>query len=276
VAVISFIGAGNMARAIAQGLIKQGTPAQNIVMAGPRPEHLATLAEDLGVRTSTDNKSAAGQADILVLSVKPQLMASVCQGLAGALRPDIVVISVAAGIRIASLRLWLQGHGAIARAMPNTPAQIGLGATGVYAQGLSQAQLSAVETLLAATGLVQWVEDEARLDTVTAVSGSGPAYFFAFMEAMIEAAVAQGMSAHNAQALCVQTALGAASLALQSGLPPAELRRRVTSPKGTTEQALLQFEAGGLKSLVAKAMDACQARAKTLADELGATADNNS
>ncbi|HEY6528513.1 MAG TPA: pyrroline-5-carboxylate reductase [Cellvibrionaceae bacterium] len=273
-AVISFIGAGNMARAIAQGLIKQGTPAQDIVMAGPRAEHLAALAADLGVSTSTDNKSAAERADIVVLSVKPQVMAGVCQALASVLRPDTLVISVAAGIRITSLRAWLQGHGPIARAMPNTPAQIGLGATGAYAQGLSHTQLAAVEALLAATGLVEWVGDESQLDTVTAVSGSGPAYFFLFMEAMIEAAIAQGMSAQSAQALCIQTALGAASLAQQSGLAPAELRRRVTSPKGTTEQALLQFEAGGLKSLVAKAMDACQARAKTLADELGATAVN--
>jgi pyrroline-5-carboxylate reductase len=267
--MISFIGAGNMARAIAQGLIKQGTPAQNIMLAGPRAAHLETLAAELGVHTSTDNRAAAEQADILVLSVKPQLMRSVCEHLAGAVKPATLVISVAAGIRLNSLKHWLQGHSALARAMPNTPAQIGLGATGVYAQGLSAAQQAAVEALLAATGLVQWVEEEALLDSVTALSGSGPAYFFLFMEAMIDAAIAQGLSPESAQALCIQTALGAASLASQTGVAPSELRRRVTSPKGTTEQALLQFDAGGLKNLVHQAMLACQARANSLADELG-------
>lgn len=266
---ISFIGAGTMARAIAQGLIKQGTPAQSIVMAGPRAAHLDTLAAELGVRTSTDNRIAAEQADILVLSVKPQLIRSVCEALAGAVKPTTLVISVAAGIRIHSLKHWLHGHSALARAMPNTPAQIGLGATGVYAEGLSGAERAAVEALLGATGLVQWVTAEALLDSVTALSGSGPAYFFLLMEAMIDAAVAQGLSPESAQALCIQTALGAASLASQTGVAPSELRRRVTSPKGTTEQALLQFEAGGLKNLVNTAMQACQGRAKSLADELG-------
>lgn len=267
-AVISFIGAGNMARAIAQGLIQQGTPADQILMTGPRAEHLAGLAAELKVRTSTDNRAAASEADVLVLCVKPQVMAGVCQALAGALKADCLVISVAAGIRLASLSTWLQ-HSAIARAMPNTPAQIGLGATGVFANRLTAAQKATAQQLLGATGLVQWVDDETQLDTVTAVSGSGPAYFFLLMEAMIEAAVQQGISREVAQALCLQTALGAASLAAQTGVAPAELRRRVTSPKGTTEQAILQFEAGGLKDLVQKAMDACQARAKSLADELG-------
>lgn len=266
---ISFIGAGNMARAIAQGLIRQGTPAQSLILAGPRQEHLAALEDEMGVRVTTDNRAAAEAADIVVLSVKPQVMRTVCEDLAQALKPSTLVISVAAGIRIESLSRWLNGHAFIARAMPNTPAQIGLGATGVFAAGLSAAQQEAVQSLLAATGLVQWVADEALLDTVTAVSGSGPAYFFLFMEAMIEAAISQGLSPQAAQALCLQTALGAASLALQSDLSPADLRRRVTSPKGTTEQALLQFERGGLKKLVSDAMDACQARAKTLADELG-------
>jgi pyrroline-5-carboxylate reductase len=268
VTVISFIGAGNMARAIAQGLINNGTPAQQIVMAGPRAEHLQVLANEMGVNTSTDNRIAAQQADILVLSVKPQVMRPVCEALVGAVKPGALVISVAAGIRLNSLKRWL-GHSLLARAMPNTPAQIGLGATGVYAEGLTPAQHGAVEQLLGATGLVQWVPEEPLLDSVTALSGSGPAYFFQFMEAMIEAAVEQGLSPECAQALCIQTALGAASLALQTQVAPAELRRRVTSPKGTTEQALLQFEAGGLNALVRNAMLACQARAISLADELG-------
>lgn len=267
-ALISFIGAGNMARAIAQGLINTGTPPEQLLLSGPRAEHLDALARQLGVATSTDNRAAA-QADTLVLCVKPQIMAAVCQEIASSLKPTTLVISVAAGIRLVSLRKWLGGHQAIARAMPNTPAQIGLGATGVYASALSADQRSRVEALLAATGLVQWVEEEGQLDCVTAVSGSGPAYFFLFMEAMIDAAEAQGLSRETAQALCIQTALGAASLAAQTGVAPAELRRRVTSPKGTTEQAIHQFDSGGLKDLVKKAMDACQARAKSLADELG-------
>jgi pyrroline-5-carboxylate reductase len=268
VSVISFIGAGNMARAIAQGLIRQGTPTQSLILAGPRQAHLAALEQELGVKTTTDNRAAAAAADVLVLSVKPQVMRSVCEALAGALNPGCLVISVAAGIRLESLSSWLGGHTAIARAMPNTPAQIGLGATGVYAAGLTAPQHEAVEALLAATGLVQWVESESLLDSVTAVSGSGPAYFFLFMEAMIEAAIEQGLSAQTAQALCIQTALGAASLAAQTGIAPSELRRRVTSPKGTTEQALIQFDLGGLKKLVGTAMGACQARAQSLADEL--------
>lgn len=270
-ALISFIGAGNMARAIAQGLINTGTPPEQLMLSGPRAEHLSGLASQLGVATSTDNRAAVTAADTVVLCVKPQVMAAVCQDLASSLKPTSLVISVAAGIRLDSLAQWLGGHKAIARAMPNTPAQIGLGATGVYANALSDAQRQRVATLLAATGLVQWVDDEGQLDSVTALSGSGPAYFFLFMEAMIEAAQAQGLSRESAQALCIQTALGAASLAAQTGVAPAELRRRVTSPKGTTEQAILQFEAGGLKDLVRTAMDACQARARSLADELGGT-----
>lgn len=267
--IISFIGAGNMARAIAQGLINQGTAPASVLMAGPRQAHLECLQQDLGVRTSTDNQTAAQSADILVLSVKPQVVRAVCEELAGAIRPDTLVISVAAGIRLNSLQRWLAGHSLLARAMPNTPAQIGLGATGVYAAGLTASQTQAVDSVLAACGLVQWVEDEALLDSVTAMSGSGPAYFFLFMEAMIEAGVAQGLSPEQAQALCIQTALGAAKLAQQTGTPPAQLRRNVTSPKGTTEQAIAQFETGGLKNLVYTAMNACQARAKALADELG-------
>jgi pyrroline-5-carboxylate reductase len=269
VALISFIGAGNMARAIAQGLINTGTPAHQLLLTGPRAEHLKGLASELGVITSTDNRAAVEQAETVVLCVKPQMMASVCEEIASHLKPGCLVISVAAGIRLASLSQWLGGHTLIARAMPNTPAQIGLGATGVYACGLNDAQRQRVELLLAATGLVQWVEEESLIDSVTAVSGSGPAYFFLFMEAMIAAAEAQGLSPASAQALCIQTALGAASLASQTGVAPAELRRRVTSPKGTTEQAISKFEAGGLKDLVKTAMDACQARAKSLADELG-------
>ncbi|HMU65774.1 MAG TPA: pyrroline-5-carboxylate reductase [Cellvibrionaceae bacterium] len=268
-ASISFIGAGNMARAIAQGLINTGTPSQQLLLTGPRPEHLSGIARELGVVTSTDNRAAVEQADTVVLCVKPQIMAAVCKEIARHLKPTSLVISVAAGIRLASLSQWLGGHRAIARAMPNTPAQIGLGATGVYASALSADQRQRVETLLAATGLVQWVEEERLIDSVTALSGSGPAYFFLFMEAMIAAAEAQGLSPASAQALCIQTALGAASLASQTGVAPAELRRRVTSPKGTTEQAIHQFETGGLKDLVKTAMDACQARAHSLADELG-------
>lgn len=266
---ISFIGAGNMARAIAQGLINQGTQPACLLMAGPRQEHLNNLQQQLGVRTSTDNKAAAHSADILVLSVKPQVMRSVCEELAGCIRPDTLVISVAAGIRLHSLQRWLAGHSLLARAMPNTPSQIGLGATGVYAAGLNTSQTQAVDSILASCGLVQWVDDEALLDSVTAISGSGPAYFFLFMEAMIDAGIAQGLTPEQAQTLCIQTALGAAKLAQQTETAPAQLRRNVTSPKGTTEQAILQFEAGGLKALVHKAMDACQARAKALADELG-------
>jgi pyrroline-5-carboxylate reductase len=266
---ICFIGAGNMARAIAQGLLNTGFAPADLVLAGPRQEALAPLAQDWGVAVTTDNRAACAGAQVVILAVKPQLMAQVCQGLQGAVAADALVISVAAGIRLSSLQHWLGGHGALVRAMPNTPAQIGAGATGVFGLGLSAEQVERTELILKAVGHVHWVEQESLIDTVTAVSGSGPAYFFYFMEAMVEAAVAQGLSEPVARALAQQTALGAAQLAMAAPESLAQLRRRVTSPKGTTEQAILAFEAGGLPQLVATAMRACQARAKTLADEWG-------
>ena len=182
---------------------------------------------------------------------------------------DTVVISIAAGITTGSLQSWLGGHGAIVRCMPNTPALVQTGASGLFAsQQVSEAQRNQAEAILSAVGIVTWLDSEALIDPVTAVSGSGPAYFFMMMEAMIEAGVEQGLSLEEASQLTIQTALGAAKLAQSSDVDVAELRRRVTSPNGTTEQAVKAFEAGGLKDLVAAAMTACRDRSIELAAEL--------
>lgn len=267
---ISFIGGGNMARSIIGGLVAEGFAPGDLLVSGPRLATLAALGEQFGVALGTDNRQACAGADVLVLAVKPQVMRGVCEALAGAIDNKTLVISVAAGIPLASLERWLGGTIALVRAMPNTPAQLRLGATGLFAnQAVSQAQRQLANQIMAAVGLVQWVDSEELIDTVTAVSGSGPAYFFLFMEAMIEAAMAQGLDADSARALTLQTALGAATLAQSSNQDVAQLRRQVTSPNGTTEQAILSFEASQLKATVAAAMGACRKRAQELATELG-------
>ncbi len=267
---ISFIGAGNMACALVMGLLQQGQAASSITLSGPRQSHLDDLVARWGVQATCDNRAASAGADVVVLAVKPQMMQGVCREIAPAIRADALVISVAAGIRTANLHAWLDGKGRLVRAMPNTPARVGLGATGLFGEGLSAAERAQAEGIMAAVGQSVWVAEESLMDVVTAVSGSGPAYYFLFMEAMVEAAQAMGLDGALARQLVQQTALGAATLAQQSPEALAELRRQVTSPKGTTEQAILAFEAGGLRPLVATAMAAARLRAQTLADELGA------
>lgn len=268
---ISFIGGGNMARAMIGGLINQGFSPTQLRASGPTLSKLLTLAEDFGIGISTDNSSVCQGAQVVILAVKPQVMQSVCRQLQGVIASDTLVISVAAGITCASLATWLGGNLAIVRAMPNTPSMLGLGAAGLFANPqVTPEQRQLAEQILGAVGIACWVAQEPLIDTVTAVSGSGPAYFFLFMEAMVAAAQAQGLDAATAHALTLQTALGAASLAQGSQEDLASLRRRVTSPKGTTEQAIFCFEQNQLPQLVAKAMEACRQRAQTLAQELGA------
>ena len=267
---ITFIGAGNMARAIIGGLVAEGFNAGDISAAGPRIETLSNVAGEFGIAVTTDNAAAAAGAEVIVLAVKPQMLKAVCEGLRGALGHKPLVISLAAGITTASLANWLGGDLAIVRCMPNTPSQVRVGASGLYANAqVSDAQKSTASAILGAVGIVQWVTDERLVDSVTAVSGSGPAYFFLLMEAMIDAGVELGLSHESAAELTLQTALGAAILAKQSEVDVAELRRRVTSPKGTTEQAILSFEKDDIRAMVKRAMLACSNRAQELSELLG-------
>ena len=267
---IAFIGAGNMAKAIIGGLIKQGYAAKNITASGPRIESLQKVADEFSVNITTDNLAAVRNADLVILSVKPQILKQVASELSVALMHKPLVISLAAGITTNSLLRWLNGDYAIVRCMPNTPSQLLLGAAGLFANTfVNSEQKQLANTILSAVGIVSWVEDESLLNAVTAVSGSGPAYYFLLMEAMIDAAVAQGLSKEIATQLTLQTALGAANLAKQSDLDIVELRRRVTSPKGTTEQAILSFEKDNIREAVKNAMQACSNRAAELSVLLG-------
>jgi pyrroline-5-carboxylate reductase len=221
--------------------------------------------------TSDDNVAAVAGADVVILAVKPQVMADVCRGIAAAVTASgAVVISIAAGITIDSLRSWLGASTPIVRCMPNTPALLGCGASGLYAaDGVSERQRDYAAQILSAVGLVTWVPAEKDLDAVTALSGSGPAYFFLFMEAMVEAGVKLGLTRETAGQLALQTGLGAARMAVENELDLVELRRRVTSPGGTTQAAVEHFEAAGLRALVEGAMQAASDRAEEMAREMG-------
>ncbi|TQV69626.1 pyrroline-5-carboxylate reductase [Exilibacterium tricleocarpae] len=267
--ILAFIGAGNMANSIIGGLVTKGYPTANIIACDPLAANLETLHANYGIETSADN-AAAARADAVVLAVKPQVMKAVAEPLRTHLAKHPVIISIAAGIPMASLSRWLGEDQAIVRCMPNTPALVQAGASGLFANAAtSAAQRAIAGEILGAVGLVTWLENEALLDAVIAVSGSGPAYFFLFMEAMIDAGVAQGLSPEAARQLTLQTALGAATLAHASDQSVAELRRRVTSPGGTTEQAVQSFENSDLRGIVAAAMQACADRAVAMAEEMG-------
>ncbi len=266
---IALIGGGNMGRALAGGLVAAGHDPARLEVSDPRPEAREALAR-LGVRVGEDNRAAAARAEVVVLAVKPQQVPAVAREIAPALagRP-VLVISVAAGVTTASLARWLGEGVAVVRAMPNTPALVGAGATALYATArVSRAQRERAEAVLRAVGLVLWVEEEALLDAVTALSGSGPAYCFLVMEAMEAAGRALGLEAEQARLLTLQTAYGAAKMALESEEPPETLRRRVTSPGGTTERALAVLEARGLRQAFAEALAAACARSRELAAEL--------
>ncbi len=254
---IGFIGAGNMASSLIHGLLNEGIAGEKILVADIDQEKLSALAAECGTITRSAEE-VVEQADIVVLAVKPQVMQTVCSGLTQRTAQPLF-ISIAAGVSLASLQEWLGGEPAVVRCMPNTPALIGKGATALFANpAVNAAQRDAASQVLDAVGISVWVETESDLDTVTAVSGSGPAYFFLFMEAMQDAAKEMGMSEELARLLVLQTAAGAAELAAQSEDSVAELRRKVTSPGGTTEQAILRFESGELRALVNKALQAAR------------------
>jgi pyrroline-5-carboxylate reductase len=268
---LAFIGGGNMACSLIGGLIADGWAPGRIQVADPDAARTTQLAERFPVITTRDNSEAIAGADAVILAVKPQILHEVATQIAPAIREQQpVVISVAAGIRETSLRDWLGEQTAIVRCMPNTPALVQSGATALYANArVSEDQRSLAETVMRAVGLALWVEDESQMDAVTALSGSGPAYFFLFMEALQAAATELGLAADTARLLTLQTAFGAAKMALESREDAATLRQRVTSPGGTTERAIEVFRQEGLETVALRALQAAAERSRELADELG-------
>ena len=263
---VAFIGGGNMARSLIGGLVARGTLASTLRVAEPVAELREALARDFGVGTHAHARDAADGAGLWLMAVKPQVMRSVCadlQTIAQAQQP--VVVSIAAGITTDQLAHWLGGDLAVVRAMPNTPALLGAGVTGLFANArVDGAQRAGADALLAAVGPTVWIDDETLMDAVTAVSGSGPAYVFLLAEAMQAAGVAQGLDPTAARALVQQTLLGAARMLVEQGEPADVLRARVTSPGGTTQAAIETFEAGGLRALVDRAIDAATRRGRAL------------
>ncbi|MCS2611225.1 pyrroline-5-carboxylate reductase [Halomonas dongshanensis] len=268
---ITFIGAGNMASAIIGGLVASGAAPATITATATRESTLAPLSERLGIQTTTDNRTAVASADIVVLGVKPKVMRQVCQEIAEVAqthRP--LIVSIAAGLEVASIDAWLGGGHAIVRCMPNTPSLVGQGASGLYANAaVSEDQRAAASALMAAVGLVEWVDEERLLNAVTAVAGSAPAYFFLMFEAMEAAAVALGLPAATARRLAIQTGLGAATMAQASDKDPATLKQNVMSPGGTTERAIAHMEDAKMRQIVQDAMHTCAQRAEEMAKELG-------
>lgn len=267
---IAFIGAGNMNRAIIIGLINQGIAANNIIVSNPSAPKREALATEFGIQQCQSNIEAANFADTIVLGVKPHLIADVCQEIAAEM--DISnksFISVAAGTTMAQIQQALGGNTAVIRTMPNTPSQLGLGVTGLFAsEQASSQQKQDAEQLMKAVGIVKWLDQESDIDHIIAVSGSGPAYFFLFMEAMSQEALKLGFSEQEARELVQQTALGAAQMVVNNPTESiSQLRENVTSKGGTTQAALNTFTQGGIHQLVTDAMQAAISRAKEMAQQ---------
>ena len=275
---ITFIGGGNMATALIAGLAGQLAAGADIHVVDPNAAQLARLAADYGVTTAHTIGAQALASDVIVLAVKPQQMRDV----AAALQPQLqqqsqltgalpLLLSIAAGVRGADLARWMKGYGAIVRSMPNMPALIGQGVTGMVAMaGVSEAQKAAADQIMLAVGTTVWLDDEALIDPVTAVSGSGPAYVFYFIEAMQQAAQELGLSAEQGKQLALATFTGAAQMAARSPDEVAVLRERVTSKGGTTYAALTSMEQSGVKQAIVAAIKAASARGRELGEQMGA------
>ncbi len=263
---IAFIGGGNMARSLIGGLVAQGHAPASIRVAEPVAALREALHADFGVAVFEQGALAVEGAGTWVLATKPQVLRAVCEGLAPqAQRSRPLVVSIAAGITAVQLERWLGGNLPIVRTMPNTPALLGAGVTGLFASArVDAAGRSFASALLAAAGKTVWIGDEAQMDAVTAVSGSGPAYVFLLAEAMIDAGVREGLPADAARILALQTILGAARMLTESDADARELRRRVTSPNGTTQAAIEMFEDGGFRRLVEDAIHAARQRGAEL------------
>ncbi len=264
---IGFIGSGNMAEAMIKGILhKELVPPQSIFAADPRAERLAYLAEQYGIRTSTNNREVARAADVLVLSIKPQVLAKVMKGINLDVRADALVLSIVAGARIKVIVKGLR-HAAVVRAMPNTPGQFGEGMTvWTSTPHVTDRQRNQAQTILRALGKEIWMEDEGYLDMATALSGTGPAYVFLFIEALIDAGVHMGFSRHVAQEMVIQTIKGSIKVVEELNRHPATLRNMVTSPGGTSAAALYELEKGGFRTILSKAVFAAYRRSVELGD----------
>ena len=265
---LGFIGGGNMAAAMIGGLLQKGFASEAICVAETQPERRAWLSKEFAVSVEESAAQTLG-ADVVVLAVKPQQLSALLKSLPP-LKPHQLVLSIAAGVRAPDISRWLGHHPAVVRAMPNTPALVGAGIAGLYAlPGVSEVQKGQASLILDAVGAAVWVADEAQIDTVTAISGSGPAYVFYFIEALEQAGVDLGLPPETARLLTLQTFLGAAALAIKDQSPPAELRARVTSKGGTTERGILALEDGGVKYTIGLAARAAAERAREMGDQLG-------
>jgi pyrroline-5-carboxylate reductase len=268
--IISFIGAGNLAISLIKGLLKDGYPAENIWATNNNPEQLHKL-KNLNIRLTTDNRYAVQMANIVVLAVKPQILKNIVLEIADIIQEKKpLIISVAVGISLNTLQNYLSNEtAALIRSMPNTPALIGCGATGLFAnQYCSIVQKNATESIFRSVGSIVWLTKEEQIDAVAALSGSGPAYFFLFIEALQQAGIALGLSKENAALLTLQTALGAARMAIESKKSMTELRQNVTSPGGTTERAIEFFKNAQFAEIIKQALKEAKNRADELAKEL--------
>ncbi|NOY66508.1 MAG: pyrroline-5-carboxylate reductase [Gammaproteobacteria bacterium] len=268
---IGFIGGGNMAGSLIGGLIADGWPTDKIRVSDPDNTRREHLSSHFSIQTSDDNIDILNSSDVLVLAVKPQVMAKITQALASSIQQTKpLIISIAAGINLTDLSRWLGDYKNLIRTMPNTPAMVQSGATALFAdKSVDQSDRDLAETIMRAVGLTLWVDTEDQIDAVTAVSGSGPAYFFYIMEAMEKAGVDMGLSAKNARLLTIQTAFGAAKMALESKDSPGQLRQKVTSPGGTTERALSIMEDKQLQQIFNEALNGARQRSHELARILG-------
>lgn len=266
-ATIAIIGAGNMGASLLGGLIAKHYLPNNLWITDTDADKLSLLKKQFQIHTTVDNHAALAQADVIILAVKPQMLSSVVQELAESIQvKKPLIISIAAGIRISSLQQWLGDNIAIVRAMPNTPALLGCGATGLFANALvSKDQRTLAESILSSVGIALWINDEKLMDVITPLSGSGPAYFFLVIEALQNAAIELGMEPEAARLLTIQTALGSARMASESELDVVELRRRVTSPGGTTERAVQSLEENNIRHLFKAALTAAKERSEELA-----------
>jgi pyrroline-5-carboxylate reductase len=264
---IGFIGAGNMAEAMIKGILrKELVTAESIFAADPRKDRLAYLVDKYGIRTTTTNRDVAQSADVLVLSIKPQVLPKVMKGINLDVRADALVLSIIAGARISVIVDGLR-HASVVRAMPNTPGQFGVGMTvWTSTPHVSEKQQEQARQILQALGKEIWMEDEGYLDMATALSGTGPAYVFLFIEALIDAGVHMGFSRHVAEEMVIQTIKGSVQVVEELGRHPATLRNMVTSPGGTSAAALYELEKGGFRTILSKAVFAAYQRSKELGD----------
>jgi len=264
---IAFIGGGNMAHSLIGGLVATGTANKNISVSEPKADLRKKLNEDFGVNALEENSSAVMGADVVVFAVKPQILQDVATSLSSLVtkaRP--LLISVAAGVTSSSIERWVGSQPALIRIMPNTPALIGAGISALYANSnVSDDQRALAEKIMAAVGKTIWIKEETLMDAVTAVSGSGPAYFFYVMQAIHDAAVSEGLDAQTARLLSLETALGAARLAVESTEDPGSLQKQVTSPGGTTEAAIKVLNDSGVRDTLQQAVSAARARGGELA-----------